>query len=142
MEPELAPAEIATQLLSGLVAAWAAHDMAAFAELFHDDAAFVNVIGTYAHGRAEIQELHAAIHAGIYRNSAITMQLEDARAAADGVIVAHVASELSGDERAPDQVRGSILTLVIERRGADWKISAAQNTNIVPSGSYLSSAPR
>lgn len=106
--------------------------MKAFGDLFHDDAAFVNVNGMYAHGRHEIQLHTATVHAGFFRNSTLAMRVEDARSPAADVIVAHASSELRGDERAPGQVRHTILTLIIERRNDEWKISAAHNTNIVP----------
>jgi hypothetical protein len=49
--------------------AWNSHDMKAFGDLFHDDAAFVNVNGMYAHGRHEIQRSTETVHAGFFRNS-------------------------------------------------------------------------
>jgi uncharacterized protein (TIGR02246 family) len=112
--------------------AWNSHDMKAFADLFHDDAAFVNVNGMYAHGRDEIQRQNETVHAGFFRNSTLVMQVEDARWPVADVIVAHASSEVRGDERAPGQVRHTILTIIIERRNDEWKISAAHNTNIVP----------
>jgi uncharacterized protein (TIGR02246 family) len=56
--------EVAAELTSSLAAAWNQHDMRAFAGLFHDDAAFVNVAGVYLQGRGEIERTHAAAHAG------------------------------------------------------------------------------
>jgi hypothetical protein len=47
------------------------------------------------------------------------------------VIIAHVRSELHGDERAPGAVRQAIMTLVIERRGSHWKIVTAHNTSVL-----------
>jgi ketosteroid isomerase-like protein len=52
--------DIAGELTTGPAAAWNQHDMHAFASLFHDDAAFVNVAGTYLRGRGEIEQGHAA----------------------------------------------------------------------------------
>ena len=116
--------------------AWNSHDTKAFGDFFYDDAAFVNVNGMYAHGRHKIQLLHETIHAGFFRNSTLAMRVEDARSPAADVIVAHASSEVRGDERAPDQVRHTILTLIIERRNDEWKVSAAHNTNIVPPAGY------
>ena len=128
MEPY--PNSVPDELIAGLVAAWNRHDMTAFASVFHEDAAFVNVVGTYARGRRGIEQLHATAHASFYRNCTISMRLEDARMAAADVIVAHVTSDVRGDERAPDQVRETIMTLVIERQHGLWKISAAHNTAV------------
>jgi uncharacterized protein (TIGR02246 family) len=126
-----APNRIAGDFSAKLVAAWNAHDMSAFASLFWDDAAFVNVIGMYMHGREEIERHHEAMHASIFRNSTLDMHVEDARSPAPSVIVVHVASSLGADERAPAEVRHAIMTLVIEQRNGEWMIAAAHNTDIV-----------
>jgi len=104
--------------------------MHAFASLFHDAAAFVNVAGGYLRGRGEIEQAHAAGHAGPFKDPALTAWPEDARRLGPDVIIAHVRSELQGDDRVPGQARRSLLTLVIERRGQQWKIIAAHNTNV------------
>lgn len=121
---------IASEVAAGLAAAWNAHDMHAFAFLFHDDAAFVNVAGGYLRGRDDIEQAHAAVHAGPFRHSSLTAEAEDARLLCDDVIIAHVRSELLGDDRAPGQARTARMTLVLEQRGGQWKIVAAQNTNL------------
>jgi len=101
------------------------------AGLFHDDAAFVNVAGVCLHGRGEIERTHAAAHAGPFRNSSLSAWAEDTRVLGSDVIIARVRSELHGDDRSPGQVRQALMTLVIERRGAHWKIVAAHNTNVL-----------
>ena len=91
--------EVAAELTSSRGAAWNQHGMPAFAGLFHDDAAFVNVAGAYLHGRDEIERTHAAVHAGPFCNSTLTVWPEDARSVGSEVIRAHVRSELHGDDR-------------------------------------------
>ena len=131
MGQESAHSEIAGGLAAALSNAWNLHDMEAFASVFHRDAAFVNVNGTYARGRQEIQRHHEASHASFFRDSNVAMHLDDSRSPASDVIVAHVSSEVRGDLRAPDQVRRTLMTLVIELSGDQWMISAAHNTNVV-----------
>ncbi len=123
--------DVAADLASGLAAAWNQHDMRAFASLFHEDAAFVNVAGAYLYSRREIQRIHAAAHAGPFRNSTLTAWPEDARLLGSDVIIAHVRSEVHGDDRIPGRVRQTLMTLVIERRGPRWKVIAAHNTNVL-----------
>jgi hypothetical protein len=65
---------------------------------------------------------------GFYRNSALRVEVEDAREVVPGLIVAHVHSEVSGDDRAPGELRRTLLTLVIERRADRWRIIAGHNT--------------
>jgi uncharacterized protein (TIGR02246 family) len=122
------PMQVGGELAAGFASAWNQHNMAALGELFHDNAAFVNVVGTYMRGRQEIQQSHGAAHAGFYRNSALRVEVEDAREVVPGLIVAHVHSEVSGDDRAPGEVRRTLLTLVIERRADRWRIIAGHNT--------------
>jgi hypothetical protein len=54
---------------AALVDDWNRHDMKSFGGLFADDAQFVNVIGLWWHGRAEIQKEHEALHATRMRTS-------------------------------------------------------------------------
>ena len=132
MSEELAHGQIAGDFAAKLSEAWNVHDMRAFAGLFHDDATFVNVNGRYSHGRDEIWKHNETLHtAGFFRNSTMSMCVEASRSPAAGVIVVHTGSEVRGDERVPGQVRCTVMTLVIEQRNGEWKISAAQNTNVV-----------
>jgi uncharacterized protein (TIGR02246 family) len=124
--------DIAGELAASFARAWNQHDMDALADLFHDDAAFVNVRGAYFTGREEIRAQHAAIHAGPYKHSVLRAEVVDGRELAPGVIVAHVRTELDGDERVPGQTRHSVVTFVIERRGGRWRFIAAHNTFVLP----------
>jgi uncharacterized protein (TIGR02246 family) len=128
-------AQVADEIAGGFAAAWNKHDMEALGRLFHDDADFVNVVGTHMRGREAIQRQHGVVHAGPFRNSTLKVSVEDAREIVPGVIVTHVQSQLEGDERAPGQIRLTRMTIVIEQRAAQWRIVAAHNTGIVsPAG--------
>ena len=124
--------DVATETVSRFADAWNRHDMDEFGLLFHDDATFVNVIGFRMSGRDEIREHHARIHETHYRDSQILVELDDARQLAPLVIGAGMRCELSGDERTPGELRRSLITLVIDRRGDEWGIAAAQNTLVMP----------
>jgi uncharacterized protein (TIGR02246 family) len=96
---------------------------------------FVNVVGSYMRGRTEIERQHSTVHAGPYRNSTLQVEVEDARELGPDVIVAHVRTEVRGDDHAPGEIRKALLTLVIERRAGLGRITAAHNTAIVaPAG--------
>jgi uncharacterized protein (TIGR02246 family) len=127
---KLDPLEVAERLASGFVESWNHHDMASFAELFHSDASFVNVIGKLMKGREEIEHHHSVIHAGPLRTSILQLQVDDAREIVPGIVVAHLRSSLHGDARDPGGERQTLLTFVLELRGDQWRIVAAQNTNI------------
>src|SRR5438477_12680723 len=48
---------------------WNQHDMEAFAQLFANDAEFVNVVGLWWKGREEIKRAHLATHATMFKKS-------------------------------------------------------------------------
>jgi uncharacterized protein (TIGR02246 family) len=123
-------AEVTRELASGFAAAWNQHDMAALGRQFHDDATFVSMAGSYMRGRVEIERQHGTVHAGIYRNSTLRLDVDDARELVPGVIVAHLRAEARSDDQAAGEVRKAVLTLVIERRGGPWRIIAAHNTAV------------
>jgi uncharacterized protein (TIGR02246 family) len=122
--------DVATEVADCFARAWNRHDMEELGELFHDDADFVNVVGVKLTGRESIKSHHAIGHAGPFAHSTLQVAVDDAREIVPGVIVAHVHSQLDGDERAPGQTRHTLMTLVIEQRAAQWMIVAAHNTNL------------
>jgi uncharacterized protein (TIGR02246 family) len=126
----LDPREITEKVASGFVESWNHHDMVSLAELFHSDASFVNVIGLLMNGREEIEHHHAVAHAGHFRTSTLRMQVVDARAIVPGILVAHLRSSLRGDARDPSGERQTLFTFVLELRANQWRIVAAQNTNV------------
>lgn len=120
---------------SGLVDAWNRHDMKAFAALFAEDADFVNVIGMWWRGRAEIQKEHEALHATRMKNSHLTSAETVVRFLRSDVAVVHVRWELTEDtglEGKPLPPRKGILIHVVAKMGNEWLITSSQNTDIVP----------
>jgi uncharacterized protein (TIGR02246 family) len=105
--------------------------MDALVGLFHQDAAFVNVRGAYLRGADEIRRQHAAVHAGPYKNSVLHAEVLDARELAPQVILAHVRTDVAGDERVPGQTQQSLATFVIEQRDGLWRFAAAHNTHVL-----------
>jgi uncharacterized protein (TIGR02246 family) len=126
----LNPLEVTEKLATSFVESWNHHDMTSFADLFHSDASFVNVIGLLMKGREEIEHHHAAVHSGPFRTSTLQLQVEDAREIVPGILVAHLRSSLHGDARDPSGERRTLFTFVLELREERWRIIAAQNTNI------------
>jgi uncharacterized protein (TIGR02246 family) len=106
----MSASDIAGELAASFTSAWNQHDMDELARLFHQDAALVNVGGGYLKGAQEIWRQHAAIHAGPYKNSVLRAEVIDARQLAPGIVVAHVRTELDGDDRAPGQTRRTLAT--------------------------------
>ncbi len=131
-----APDEAAVRsVTSGFIAAWNRHDMGAFADLFADDADFVNVIGLWWKGRDEIRREHEALHATRMKDSRLAELSAAVRFLRPDAAVVHQRWELTGDTGLEGKVlppRRGILIYVLQRDGGAWRIIAAQNTDIVP----------
>jgi len=113
--------------------AWNAHDMAAFARLFHPDATFVNRFGTYWRGVDAIVAGHARIHASVYSDSTLTNDAPDIDPISDDAAVLHFYSRLgAGDAHpaGPHRIDTLILAVVTRRQG-EWRIQALENVALV-----------
>jgi uncharacterized protein (TIGR02246 family) len=114
---------------------WNRHDMRRFAELFAEDAQFVNVIGLWWSGRSEIQKQHEALHATRMRNSQLVATETAVHLLRPDVAVVHVRWQLTGDtgiDGVTLPMRRGIMSLVTVRTGSKWQIASAQNTDVVP----------
>lgn len=112
--------------------AWNAHDMAALAALFHDDATFVNRFGHYVRGVDEIVALHRPIHETIYRDSTLENELIDAIPVSDGATIVHFWSRLRIGPAHPagaHDVDTVILAVLAQRQGT-WRIQALENVTL------------
>jgi uncharacterized protein (TIGR02246 family) len=121
-------------VVQGFARAWNAHDMAAFAELFADDAHFVNVVGLWWQGRTAIREAHEASHATMFRGSTLEFRGTDVRFLAPEIAVARTRWSLQGHV-SPDGARlperKGLLVNVLSRAAGRWQILDSQNTDIV-----------
>jgi len=118
-----------------IIDAWNRHDMDAFANLFTDDADFVNVRGARWIGRHTIREAHAAVHATIFRNSQLSLRASSVRFLRPDVAVARSVTEVTGQINPSGETlppRSAVLTLVMMNVDGKWMIVVAQNTDIVP----------
>jgi uncharacterized protein (TIGR02246 family) len=114
-------------------AAWNAHDMDAFAALFHPDASFVNRFGTYWRGVEAIVAGHRPIHETIYKDSTLTTDAPDVDAISDDAAILHFWSRLAAGAAhpaGPHKVDTMILAVVTRRDGA-WRIQALENVTKV-----------
>jgi uncharacterized protein (TIGR02246 family) len=136
LPPDQAPEAAAAQAVAAaLVDDWNRHDMKRFAELFTEDAQFVNVIGLWWSGRAEIQKQHEALHATRMRNSHLVATETAVHLLRPDVAVLHIRWQLTGDtgiDGVTLPMRRGVMSLVTVRTGSEWQIASAQNTDVVP----------
>ena len=127
-------AAIADAAVVRLAGAWNGADGAAFGAEFTDDADFVDVRGSYHHGRLAIAEGHQAIFDTIYRDSTVRYTVEATRPLSGGAIVAVVdavldvpAGPLAG------RLRSRLTATVVEQEGR-WAITSFHNTLVQGDG--------
>lgn len=125
-EEELAAA--VDSLLDRLVDRWHASDSTGYAENFHEEADFVDVLGRFTHGRETIAVVHRRNFDTIHVGSRLSASRLDSRLLADGVALAHIrgvisvpAGPLAGDHE-------STQTVVLQNVDGTWQIRAFHNT--------------
>jgi uncharacterized protein (TIGR02246 family) len=122
-------------LVLGFIRAWNAHDMKALADLFTEDADFVNVAGMWWKGRAQILAMHERSHANKFKTTTLVETNTTVRMLGPDVAVIHFEWELSG-ELDPDgkraMTRHGIMQIVAVKQAGGWRIVSAQNTNAMP----------
>jgi uncharacterized protein (TIGR02246 family) len=114
---------------------WNRHDMKSLGSLFADDAQFVNVIGLWWHGRAEIQKEHEALHATRMRASHLVASDTLVHLLGPDAAVVLMRWQLTGDtgiDGVTLPMRRGVMSLVTVRVGSSWRIASAQNTDIIP----------
>jgi uncharacterized protein (TIGR02246 family) len=112
---------------------WNLHDIDAWAEILHDDADWVHWGGGYWRGKDEIKAGTKEIHRTYYRASRMTPQrVEDLTFLAPDIALAHVRSELTGDERAPGETFQYRKSALFTRKAGSCRIRALHNTRIRP----------
>ena len=127
MNPNVIPSQFAD--------AWNRHDMNALAQLFLEDARFVNVVGMFWKSRAEIEMAHAATHKSIFANSRLTILDVEVQPVVTHCTSVHARWRLEGQlgmDGKPDAPRHGILLFILREIDDTWKIAVAQNTDIMP----------
>jgi uncharacterized protein (TIGR02246 family) len=117
---------------AGFQSAWNAHDMNALADLFTEDATFVNRFGHFVRGVTEIVAMHRPIHETVYRDSTMANEILDVSYLAKDIAVIHSWSRLTAGVAHPagaHQVDTVILAVVVHRVDG-WKICALENVTV------------
>jgi uncharacterized protein (TIGR02246 family) len=123
-----------SEVVGAFADAWNRHDMDAFAELFAEDAEFVNVVGLWWKGRDAIRDAHAFTHSTIFRNSRLVFNGTEVRHPVPSIAIARTRWTLEGHvdpDGAPLPARTGLLVNVLAFDDGRWRIIDAQNTDIV-----------
>jgi uncharacterized protein (TIGR02246 family) len=123
-----------TRVVEAFAESWNKHDMNAFAELFSPDAEFVNVVGLWWRGRAEIKAAHEFTHQTLFKNSRLSIDEIAVRFPAPAIAISRCRWTLEGHvtpEGAPLPARRGILLNLLRRESGKWLIIDSQNTDII-----------
>jgi uncharacterized protein (TIGR02246 family) len=91
-------------------AAWNAHDMQAFGELFAADAIFVGRFATRLRGREAIVSTHQKIHETNYRGSTMTVDRPDVDLLTENIAILHFWTRLTTGPADPKGANKSTRT--------------------------------
>jgi uncharacterized protein (TIGR02246 family) len=114
-------------------AAWNQHDIRALGALLTDDVDFITVGGQWLRDRAEFETFHADLHKTVFKDSVLTIKDTQMRFLKSDVAVVHVRWGMHGDrdpDGTPREPREGLFMQVLIRQNGEWRITAAQNTNI------------
>jgi uncharacterized protein (TIGR02246 family) len=125
--------------------AWNRHDAHELAQIMAEDVDFVNVGAVWLHGRLDFETYHSRLLAGGLRESSTTPLETAVRFIKTDLAVVHWSWRVDGDRNLDGSARQraarfGLMTMVAEKRGGNWLIVAAQNTNGVDAD--VSSDPR
>lgn len=125
--------KISTTLIKKLEDAWNNANGEEYAEVFTDDASFVDIRGGLHNSRISIAKGHQAIFNTIYKGSLIEYNLIQCTNVSDDIIVSQVESTLDSPDGPLKGIHKSIFTFIAIRHGDDWKIKSLQNTLVMAS---------
>jgi uncharacterized protein (TIGR02246 family) len=115
---------------------WNVHDMDALANLFADDADFINVVGMWWRSREAIRQAHLQTHQTIFKASTLAIDSTTIKFITPDIAVAHMTWTLTGHltpDGKPGPTRHGILSFVLKRQEKTWLVQSAQNTDIIAS---------
>lgn len=119
------------------VRAWNERKPEKIADLFFDQAEFVNVVGMWWHTKEEIFKAHKYGLEVIFKDSTLKLMTCKVKTVTDDVAIIHAKMKLSSQtspETSPDglQDRRTIFSFVARKTKNGWLCLSAQNTDIVP----------
>jgi len=131
--------------IAALEAAWNAGDADDWVKGYADDCLLVNMLGAVLDGKEQNRARHAAVFAGIFRDSTVVMTIERTRFLGDGrVAVVDTRLRLTGHRGLPPGIADTepgvlvmVMRHIMERRDDGWRIVFSQNQAIPPAPASL-----
>jgi len=121
------------QVLTGFVETWNRHDAKAFSMLFAEDADFTNVRGMSAHGRTEVEKMHAPRFATNFKDSNQKITETKIRFITPDVAAVDARWEMTGAKGQDGQeipLRKGLLSFIMTRSSGQWLIMIMHNMDL------------
>lgn len=109
---------------------WNSKSGALFAKPFAEDADYVVVNGMHIKGQKVIAEAHQRIFDTIYKNTSLSLKVEQFRLLRPDVALVHVRGRAETPQAEGVSKREVMITLVMTKTDGVWRIAAFQNTKI------------
>lgn len=108
-------------------------DWKAFADLFADDADWINVVGMFWRGKSNVVKAHSAYGPTVFRNGGFSYSDLVIREVTPDVAIVVVTEHSANEAVAPDGVAKlppgqGRLSFVVVKRNRAWKITLGHNT--------------
>jgi uncharacterized protein (TIGR02246 family) len=107
---------------------WNKKSGALFAKAFAEDADYVVINGNYIKGRALIESQHQRIFDTIFKDTTLSLAVQQIRFLRPDVAVVHVKGHRSSTNEELNQ--GAIITLIMTKEKQGWTVAAFQNTAV------------
>lgn len=121
-------------LVNSFCDAWNRHDGHALAAIMAEDVDFVNVGARWFHGRRDFETYHTRLLSGRFAQSQTGALDIKSRLIRKDLAAIHWSWWIAGDKNADGTARPKrfgLMTLIAERRGGQWQVVVAQNTNLI-----------
>ena len=121
------------EVLTRFVEAWNRHDAKAFSMLFAEDADFTNVRGMSAHGRTEVEKMHAPRFATNFKDSNQKITETKIRFITADVAAVDARWEMTGAKGQDGQeipLRKGLLNFIMTRSNGQWLILIMHNMDL------------
>jgi uncharacterized protein (TIGR02246 family) len=126
------------RLVAEQTEAWNRHDAVAWSKDFAADARFINIFGMELSGRDSIEQRHADVFAGIFRNSKAQVTVKNIVRPVNEIALVDTEHEVTDSIALPSEITeiGGVLRTrmryVLKKTQDKWVIIAGQNTDVKP----------
>lgn len=113
--------------------AWNAYNPDGIADLFYEDADFVNVTGKWWNNKTDIWKAHDFGLRIIFQNSILKVLKVKVKELADDIAIVHARIQILGQTKNKEEEAGERRTMFIfvaKKENGEWLVVSAQNTDI------------